>query len=218
MQKIYLDELARLNAYARRAGHTWRPRLNLSLRRGRLARPVPRESPGVARCRCVRIGPGAPAGAGVDKTPASAGHLLDSPGQLAAKGPDDEVTYPADHKQEAEGIPDEPGTQIMTPPMRITRPLSSSRVGTSPSANRSLVSASTPAPTRRTTNGPSASTKIKSTNAHRNPICSATRTKAAISAATMSTALTKNTPQGNPSPASAGSAPLPTPRADQEGI
>ena len=111
-----------------------------------------------------------------------------------------------------------PGTQIMTPPMRITRPLSSSRVGTSPSANRSLVSASTPAPTRRTTNGPSALHEDQEHQRPQESICSATRTKAAISTATMSTALTKNTPQGNPSPASAGSAPLPTPRADQEGI
>ncbi len=55
MQKIYLDELARLNAYALRAGHTWLRRLNLSLRRGRRAEPVCRESSREARCWCGRL-------------------------------------------------------------------------------------------------------------------------------------------------------------------
>ena len=66
---------------------------------------VPGGSATVVACRSVLAHR---RGAGVDKTPASAGHCPDSPGQLAAKGPDDEVTYPADHEQESDGIPDEP--------------------------------------------------------------------------------------------------------------
>ena len=55
-----------------------------------------------------------------------------------------------------------PGTQIMTPPIRMTSPSRSSRVGISPRPSRSWVCASTPKPTRRTTNGPRALTTMRS--------------------------------------------------------
>jgi hypothetical protein len=56
MQKIYLDELARLNAYALQRATAWLRRLNFSLRLGRPAQPVCRESPGEVGCRCVGLG------------------------------------------------------------------------------------------------------------------------------------------------------------------
>ena len=111
-----------------------------------------------------------------------------------------------------------PGTQIMTPPMRITRPLSSSCCRHLPQ-RQSFPGVGQHA--RSDTANDERPERAHEDQEHQRPQESnllGHEDEGGDFRGDDDTVLTKNTPQGNPSPASAGSAPLPTPRADQEGI